>query len=81
MANMSHELRTPMNGIIGMTDLALNTTSHVRRTEYLSIIESSANGLLGLLNDLLDVTDFEHEELELEIVQFELYLDSTFAVN
>jgi len=72
LANMSHEIRTPMNGVIGMTDLAMEATSDDERREYLTIVKSSATSLLGILNDILDLSKIEANKLMLERVGFEL---------
>jgi two-component system, sensor histidine kinase and response regulator len=68
LANMSHEIRTPMTSIIGMAELALETGLSQVQREYLSIVKSSADSLLGLLNDILDVSKIEAGQLELESV-------------
>jgi signal transduction histidine kinase len=70
LANMSHELRTPMNGIIGMTDLALDTTLTVEQREYLDMAKTSADSLLTLLNDILDLSKIEAEKLDVETIDF-----------
>ena len=72
LANMSHEIRTPMNAIIGMSDLAMATHLNAKQREYLSVIQSSSRGLLGLINDILDFSKIEAGQLDLEAVPFRL---------
>jgi len=72
LANISHELRTPMNGILGMTDLALDTTLDAEQREYLLTIQSSGVALLEMINKLLDFTNTECGALRLNRVSFSL---------
>jgi signal transduction histidine kinase/CheY-like chemotaxis protein len=72
LANVSHEIRTPLNGIIGMTELALDTSLSVEQREYLSMAKTSADALLAILNDILDFSKIEMRKLELERIPFSL---------
>src|SRR5205807_3655500 len=65
LANMSHEVRTPMNGILGMAELALDSDLSPRQRDCLEMIKSSAESLLTVLNDILDLSKIEAGKLEL----------------
>jgi len=72
LTNVSHEIRTPINGIMGMTDIALSTDLDPEQVEYLDIIKTSADSLLRIVNDILDFSKIEARKLELEAIPFEL---------
>lgn len=72
LANISHELRTPMNGILGMTDLALDTSLDTEQREYLLTIKTSGRALLELIEKLLDFTHTESGALTLSAAAFDL---------
>ena len=72
LANMSHELRTPMNGIMGMTELALLRATDPKQVDQLGKVKLSSQRLLGIINKLLDIAKLEAEKLTVEEVDFSL---------
>ena len=72
LATMSHEIRTPMNGVFGMIDLLADTPLDERQRDYLATVASSANTLLTILDDILDLSKIEAGKLELTAEPFNL---------
>ncbi|MDD4944136.1 response regulator [Rhodoferax sp.] len=72
LANMSHEIRTPMNAVLGMLYLALRTDLSPSQHNYLSKAQGAAHSLLGIINDILDISKIEAGKIDIECVEFRL---------
>ena len=81
LANMSHEIRTPLNGILGFVDILKDNVTDVENKKYLTIIDSSSHHLLGVINDILDLSKMENGKLEIENIDFNVKDELQSTIN
>lgn len=82
LANMSHEIRTPMNGILGFTNLLKEENlSYQDQQEYIKIIDQSGARLLGIINDIIDISKIESKQMEVSISETNINDQIEFVFN
>ncbi len=81
LANMSHEIRTPLNGIVGFTQLLQSTNLDGEQIEFTSIIEKSSENLLGIINNILDLSKIESNNIELDNIIFDPIIEFENAIE
>lgn len=81
LANMSHEIRTPLNGILGFSELLKDTELKEEQVEFVDIIEKSSENLLGIINNILDLSKIEKSKLELEEISFNAMVEFESAIE
>ncbi|MEI6729978.1 MAG: PAS domain-containing protein, partial [Pseudomonadota bacterium] len=84
LANISHELRTPMNAVVGIANiLVANETTPAKHREFITTLQLSAQSLMNLINDLLDIAKFESDDVKLEHIPFNLaeMIDEVISIN
>ncbi len=81
LANMSHEVRTPMNGVVGMADLLVDTPLDPEQMGFAGAIKTSAEGLLVVINDILDYSKIEAGKLTIELHPFDLQQSIEVAIE
>jgi signal transduction histidine kinase/DNA-binding response OmpR family regulator len=81
LANMSHEIRTPLNGIVGFTQLLQSTELDGEQTEFTSIIEKSSENLLSIINNILDLSKIESNNVEIENIVFDPIVEFENAIE
>ncbi len=81
LANMSHEIRTPLNGIVGFTQLLQSTQLDGEQTEFTSIIEKSSENLLSIINNILDLSKIESNNVEIENIIFDPIIEFENAIE
>ena len=73
LASMSHEIRTPLNAIIGFINLLTKEEKDPKKLEYLTTIQNSSSSLLGVINDILDISKIEDGKLDIEAIDFDVH--------